>query len=322
MNLRELFQRQPVLNAPMCGISDYPFREICRRMGAELTYTQMVSAEGLTRSDAKSLVILDLQEGEPLVAMQLFGGEPQALAESVRVLQDRGAALIDLNMGCPVHKVVSTNAGSALLKDLPLVARIFRAMRAAARVPLTVKMRWDWSEGQGAALEAARIAEAEGLEAVCLHARTRAQGYSGQACWDQIAEMKAAVSIPVIGNGDIRQPADAAAMMRHSGCEAVMIGRALIGDPWLFGEALQAARGGETSTPRQAPDWATRCQMMRDHAAMMAERQGTKGLVLFRKHAAAYMRGLSGAKRLRERIMHISTLEELDRALGEEALAG
>ena len=242
---REMLRRQPVLAAPMCGISDYAYRAICRRMGAELTYTQMVSAVGLSRNDAKTVKILDLEPGEPMVAMQVFGGEPEGMAEAGRMLQDLGAVVVDINMGCPARKITTGLAGSALLRDLARVGRIFRAMRAAVSVPLTVKMRWDWDEDRGAALEAARMAEAEGLDGICLHARTREQGYSGQADWDLIGRVReAAGSLPVIGNGDIRQPSDALAMMRASGCDAVMIGRGVIGDPWLLAECLDAVRRG------------------------------------------------------------------------------
>jgi nifR3 family TIM-barrel protein len=222
-------------------------------------------------------------------------------------------------MGCPVRKVVSTDAGSALLRDLPRVARIFKAMRAACRVPFTAKMRWDWSDGPGqersAALEAARIAEAEGLDAICLHARTRAQGYSGQACWEQIAMMKAEVSIPVIGNGDIREPADALAMTAQTGCDAVMIGRALIGDPWLMRETIEAFQTGTAAPHRRAPGWDERRRMMLHHATLMFERRGPKGLVMFRKHAVAYLRGMRGGARMRGELMRVSTLDQLAEVL-------
>ncbi|HOE96923.1 MAG TPA: tRNA-dihydrouridine synthase [Candidatus Sumerlaeota bacterium] len=328
-DFRSLLARQPALPAPMCGISDFPWRELCRRMGARVTYTQMVSAEALWRGDAKTLEILDLAPGETHVAMQLFGGEPEALAHACRVLQDHGALLIDLNMGCPARKITCSHAGSALLNDLPRVARIFRAMRQATRVPLTAKMRWDWADGltpadalndkqrAGAALAVARLAEAEGLDGVCLHARTREQGYSGVANWELIARLKEAVAIPVVGNGDIREPADALQMRAHSGCDGVMIGRALIGDPWLLGDILAALEAGHAA-PRRAPDWPTRRALMLEHAALMFERRGPRGLIQFRKHAAAYLRGLRGAKLLRTELMQAATLEELSALLDRE----
>lgn len=321
MNYLDLLQRQRVFNAPMCGITDHPFRELCRRMGAEVTYNQMASSEGMIRSDRQTINLLDLDPGEPRTVIQLFGGEPQALADSARKLQDLGAAVVDLNMGCPVRKVVAGQAGSALLKDLPRVERIFKLMRAAVTVPFTVKMRWDWDHAPGtvgsAALMAARMAEAEGLDSICLHARTRAQGYAGSAQWDQIATLKAAVKIPVIGNGDIREPVDALEMMRQTGCDAVMIGRALIGDPWLMRETIDAIARGSAARGRKAPGWEERRRMMLLHAELLVARRGPKGLTMFRKHAVAYLRGLRGVRQMRNKIMHAATMAQLEEILEE-----
>jgi nifR3 family TIM-barrel protein len=321
---RQLLAETPVIAAPMCGISDFPYRAICRRMGARLTFTQMVSAEAIWRGDRKTLEILDLDGGEEPIGMQLFGGEPEALAHSAQVLQDQGAAIVDLNMGCPARKITVSNAGSALLRDLPRVGRIFAAMRRVTRVPLTAKMRWDWgegSDGRGAALEVARMAADEGLDGLCLHARTREQGYSGAANWELIAAMKAAApNLPVVGNGDIRSPADALSMMARSGCDAVMIGRAVIGDPWLLRAVLEAVRSGRAPMGDCAADWPTRRTLMLDHARMMFERRGARGLVQFRKHAACYLRGLAGAKRLRTELMTVATLEQLESVMGESRL--
>ena len=312
---RERLALQPVLAAPMCGISDYPWRQLCREMGARMTYTQMVSSEGLVRGDRKTLDILDLDPEVPErdLAMQVFGGEAEVLGEACHILQGLGAVHVDLNMGCPARKITVANAGSALLRDPARVERIFRAMRAATRVPLTAKMRWDfWDGDEGAALEVARAAEEAGLDGVCLHARTRQQGYSGTANWELIGQLKAAVSIPVVGNGDVRRPSDALEMMRLSGCDAVMIGRGLIGDPWLYREVLGTVLEGRAETERRPPPSEERRRVMLRHAAMMVERRGPHGLVMFRKHAAAYLRGLPGARRMREQIMKISTLEELE----------
>jgi len=324
MSYLDQLQRQRVLNAPMCGISDFPFRALCRAMGAALTFAEMVSAEGVVRGDRGRLARLDLEPGEPRVAMQLFGREPKALAEAARRLQDRAVAVIDFNMGCPVRKVVASRAGSALLCDLPRVARIFKAMRAAITIPFTVKMRWDGEDGEGrpgwqrgGALEAARIAQDEGLDAICLHPRTRAQGYSGQACWEQIARLKASVSIPVIGNGDIREPADALAMTARTGCDAVMIGRALIGDPWLMRATIEAFERGSAVPGRLTPGWEERSRMILRHGAMMFERRGLKAFAMFRKHAAAYLRGLSGVRTMRDRLMHVQSLEQMREILAE-----
>ncbi len=316
MDYRKLLSDQPVIPAPMCGISDFAWREGCREMGARFTFTQMVSSEGLVRGDSKTRDILDIREPESLLGIQVFGSAPDTLADSVKILMDLNPAVIDLNMGCPARKITTSRAGSALLRDLPRVARIFRAVRRVIPdIPFTAKMRWDWDDDREAALGAARIAEAEGLDAIALHARTRAQGYSGCADWTLIHRLKQAVGIPVIGNGDIRTPADALDMKRQSGCDAVMIGRALIGDPWLLRETLDALKAGHACNPRSVPDWETRREVMMKHARRMLERKGPRGLVVFRKHAAAYLRGLTGAKKLRVELMHSSTLEQFEALL-------
>jgi nifR3 family TIM-barrel protein len=321
---RRLLAENPVIAAPMCGISDFPYRAICREMGARLTFTQMVSSEAIWRGDQKTIGILDLRGDESPLGMQLFGGEPEPMAHSARVLQDLGAAVVDINMGCPANKITCSNAGSALLRDLPRAQRIFAAMRRAVSVPLTVKMRWDWGDGQegrGAALEAVRIADGEGLDGVCLHARTREQGYSGTANWELIAQLRAAApELPLVGNGDIRSPADATEMIRRSGCNAVMIGRGVIGDPWLLGAALRTVRDGEPPAAHHAPDWLERRALMLRHARFMFESKGPHGVVQFRKHAAAYLRGLPGAKRVRTRIMEAATMEALENALAPDCL--
>jgi nifR3 family TIM-barrel protein len=294
-----------------------------------MAYTQMVAADGMCREDAKTLDILDLGGGERLIGMQVFGCDPDKLADAARSLQNLGATVVDLNMGCPARKVTGSNGGSALLRKPDLVARIFEAMRAAVSMPLTAKMRWDWDEDSGAAIEIGRLAERAGLDGVCLHARTREQGYSGRADWDKVRQLKQAVSIPVVGNGDVRSAADAVEMMRQTGCDAVMIGRAAMGDPWLLGRALRRVKKEVFGDPADDPSielhraseevvpFETRRDVMLRHAEMMIERKGPRGMIEFRKHAAAYMRGLRGARRLRRDMAGLVDLASLRRALDD-----
>lgn len=313
---RAMLRENPVLPSPMCGISDFPFRSMCREFGAGLVYTQMVSCEGIVRSDAKTLDILDLpsdRSKEPVLGMQLFGCNPEHLAESARRLESMGAAVVDLNMGCPARKVTASEGGSALLRRPDLVREIFRAMRAALTVPFTAKMRWDWDEGEGAAIGIARIAEEEGVDGLCLHARTREEGYSdGSADWNRIHQLKEAVSIPVVGNGDVRTAAGALAMMRETGCDGVMIGRGVIGSPWVMRDALRAVGEGKAESEDAPMDWETRREIMLRHARLMAESKGEeRGLKLFRKHAVAYLKGVQGVKAMRQRMMGVSDLDSL-----------
>lgn len=324
---RQRLAEQPVLPSPMCGISDYAFRTMCRERGGPFSYTQMVAAHGVVRRDPKTISILDLHGEEPKLGMQLFGNDAALLGESAGILQELGADAVDLNMGCPARKVTAGCGGSALLREPELCRTIFRAMRAALSIPFTVKMRWDWDDDLGRSLDIARMAEDEGADGVCLHARTRLEAYSGEADWSRISRLKQVVSIPVIGNGDVRTPADARRMINETGCDGVMIGRAAIGNPWLMGGALRAAKvpsensdgaSGENAPDATAPSWGARRETMLRHAALMARHRGERqGLVQFRKHAAAYMRGVRGVKQFRPRLMHVEALDELEEVLND-----
>lgn len=306
----------PVLPAPMCGISDRPWRLFAREQGCPLVYTQMVSCEAMTRAgQEKSWQILDMSdEGGPVCA-QVFGGDPKALAETARMLQDAGATIVDLNMGCPVNKVVKANGGSALMTQPDLVRDIFRAMRAALTVPFTVKFRAGWETYGQEAFSIADLAQQEGLDAVAIHARTRQQGFKGSADWTIIRSLKERITIPVIGNGDVKSANDAVRMIRDFGADGVMIGRAGMGNPWLFGQIVARLRG-EPDPPEPTVD--DRLDMVLRHVRLMSERKGESlGLREFRKHLVCYMRSFPHARELKQRLMGALTLAEYERIIAE-----
>jgi tRNA-dihydrouridine synthase B len=318
MHHLETFRRYllvcPVVPAPMCGYSDRPFRDLLRSTGARLVYTEMVSSEAMVRGDPKTWQLMDFRGEEPPVAVQLFGSRADVLAESARIAVRAGAAVIDLNCGCPARKVVNSDCGAALLDDPKGLAAICRAIRRAVDVPFTIKVRWV-AEGERT-LEIARLCEAEGIDAIALHARTRKQGYSGTARWEWIAELKRTVSIPVIGNGDVTTADDYFRMRRETGCDGVMVGRGMVGNPWLIGEILGLIESPGEVGEFHDPSPAERLRLLRLHANLMYKHRGAHGLVEFRKHCVGYLKGLPGARVARPELMQATTLEQIDEILG------
>lgn len=316
MSMFDFFSERRLLLAPMAGVSDEAFRTLCREQGADLTYTEMVSAKGLSYANEKTRHLLHLAEGEDQVAVQLFGHEPDVMADQARwVEQEMGKTLayLDINMGCPARKIVSKGDGSALMKTPDLAAAIVRAVSAAVEHPVTVKFRRGWAEGDETCVEFARRMEDAGAAAVAVHGRYALQLYRGRAEWDAIARVKAAVSIPVVGNGDVKCGADAVALVERTGCDAVMIARAAEGNPWVFAQC-KAALAGEPEPAK--PSVEERIAMARRHARLLAEREG-RNIVRMRKHAMWYMTGLPGAAAARAKINACVSVEDFDRVFDE-----
>lgn len=307
----------PLVLAPMAGISEPPFRQICRRYGADVLMTEFLSAEAIRRGIRRTLEGCEFEEVERPIGVQIYGADADAMARAAAIVTEAyEPEFIDINFGCPVKKVVQRNGGSGCLRDLDLVERIIRAVIAATHLPVTVKTRSGWSDADRDPVGIALRMQDAGARAFTLHARTRTQMFAGRADWDEIARVVEALAIPVIGNGDVGNAADILRMQRHTGCAAIMVGRGSFGNPWIFrdGRALLAGR------PQPAPpDPAERFGVALEHAQLALRLQGDsrKTVMEFRKHLGWYTKGLPSASQLRERLFQVETMVEAETVFRE-----
>jgi len=313
--------RFPLYLAPMAGVSDRIFRQLCKEHGADILTTEFVSAEGVFRRDQRTREYLDFDEIERPIGVQLFGADVEHMAAAARQVIDWVAPdFIDLNFGCPVNKVVAKNGGSALLKDCPALASVAAAVvRAVAPMPVTAKIRIGWDADSINAPRVARILFDTGIAAITVHGRTRAQGYAGAADWDTIAEAAAAVSIPVIGNGDLASAADVAKRCHETGIAGAMIGRAAMSAPWVFSQTKHYLATGEIP---DAPELPERWNLIVRHCQLAVRQRGAEEPAMrsMRARLMAYSRALPDAKRLREKFSHVSTVAEVETIAEENIL--
>ena len=292
--------------APMAGISNTPFRLICKKLGSSLTTSEEISSQGLVRNHRRTWELMGYLEEERPIAMQLLGNEVSVLTEAAKILEQKGVDIVDLNMGCPVTKIVKTGAGSALMKDPKKCAQIFRSIKKAITIPFTIKIRGGWDHQHINAPEIAKIAQAEGVDAITVHPRTRSQQFSGLAPWEIIHQVVQAVDIPVTGNGDVKNLAQAQKMQKLTGCTSVMIGRGALGQPWIFSSDFEKLNHKEKHEKKYS--------IIREHFALIEKYLNQKfALIQMKKHLAWYIRSMRGAAQARGKVFSLqSTLKVYD----------
>lgn len=304
-----------VFLAPMAGVTDLPFRKICRRYGAGMVYSEMISAKGLYYNDKKTAELMRIDNEERPCAIQIFGSDADIMAEIIPKVMEVKPDIIDINMGCPTPKIVNNGDGSALLKTPEKIGEIVRKVSAVSPVPVTVKIRKGWDDTNVNAVEVAKIIEQNGGAAIAVHGRTRAEFYSGRADWDIIKAVKEAVSIPIIGNGDIKCAEDAKRMIDYTSCDAVMIGRGSEGNPFIFKQIIEYLQNGKVDFIPSAHERLT--QMLEHIEMLIAEKGESRGIREARKHIAWYIKGLPGASRLKNEVFRISDMQTMRQCLTE-----
>ena len=317
LTIGSLVLEAPVMLAPLAGVSDAPFRLLCREQGAASVCTELVSADGLVRGNRKTLRYLHFYPAERPMGVQLFGSDPGVMAEAARIVCDLPEEVrpdfLDLNIGCPVHKVVTREAGAALLCNLPLLESVVRAVVGASTLPVTAKTRCGWDNSKQNGVEVTRLFEGAGVQLVAMHARTRSQGFEGKANWEMIREAQAAVSIPVVGNGDVVSASEALRMLDETGAAGVMIGRAAFGYPWIFRETRALLERGEPALPATPRERLETCLRQ---LRLLAEQVGeTVAVREMRKHVAWYVKGLPRSAAVRESANRMQTAAEIESLL-------
>ena len=297
----------PLFAAPMAGISDGPFRRVCRAGGAGLVFTEMISARAFRFGSRRTKEMGEFYPEEHPVAAQIFGREPEEMAQTAQYLAEAGAGIIDINMGCPVKKILKSGSGVQLMREPDRAGAIVRAVVEGVKVPVTAKIRLGWSAAEENYIPFARLLESEGLSAVTLHPRTRTQGYTGDARWEHIARLKAALFIPVVGSGDVRTGEDAIAMFRITACDAVMVGRGALGRPWIFREMMSSLSGHPEET-----DLRFRRRLIATHIGLIVSRMpGRRSVGHLRKHLGWYSKGMAGGSDFRRRINYLDSPDDI-----------
>jgi tRNA-dihydrouridine synthase B len=298
-----------VLLSPLCGVTDSPFRMLAKKHGAAMVFCEMTSSDGLVRRNPKTFELLEYRPEERPIGAQLCGSDPQVMADAAKICADLGFDTIDLNYGCPVRKVIAREAGAAMLTDLDRLERVTAAVVNAVPLPVTAKIRIGWDQSTTNAPDVAKVLERSGVRWIAVHARSRSEKFTGKAHWEVIGQVKEAVSLPVIGNGDVKTPEDALRMVRQTGCDGVMVGRGSFGNPWLFERAHRLLSGedpGPPPTPRE------RIATAIGHLHDLAAKKGEYAAILMRKHVAWYVRGLYDNSTLCREVNHAKTPAEVE----------